>query len=400
MEPASQPEPRRPADTGAAVVPDPFAGPRRADGVLPFPAGDGETIPMLLRHADVRRAAKDWATFSSAAPFRVPIPSEEHLRNERQLPIEVDPPEHTEYRAIVEPFFRRARTPAYEARVAAITERLLDEACGRDAVEVVNEVALPLQSRALTVLLDVPESEAERWIRWGVHVFHGDDAAAKAAELDRYLHEQFDRAAAAPGTDFFSGLVQASWRGRPLNRSEMIGFANLTFAGGRDTIIHTVASVIGHLAAHPESLAFLRADPDRIVHAAEEFFRVFMPLTHIGRVCPAGADAEGVPVPPGGRVSLCWASANLDETAFDAAREVRLDRRPNPHVSFGFGPHLCLGAAHSRVVLRILLETLCRRVAGIELLAAMPRVERTAAFERPLGYESLRARFVPASDPA
>ncbi len=123
---------------------------------------------------------------------------------------------------------------------------------------------------------------------------------------------------------------------------------------------------------------------------------MFMPLTHIGRVCPAGADAEGVSVPPGGRVSLCWASANLDETAFEAAREVRLDRRPNPHVSFGFGPHLCLGAAHSRVVLRILLETLCSRVDGIELLAAVPRVERTAAFERPLGYESLRVRFVPA----
>jgi cytochrome P450 len=390
----------RDRETKPAEIPDPFAGPRRADGVLPFPAGDGETIPMILRHADVRRAAKDWHTLSSDAPFRVPIPSEEHLRHERQLPIEVDPPEHTDYRAIVEPFFQRARTPAYEARVAALTERLLDEVCGRAAIEAVAEFALPLQSRALTVLLDVPESEADRWIRWGVHVFHGDDGGRKAAELDGYLHEQFDRAAENPGDDFFGTLVRATWRGRPLTRSEMIGFANLTFAGGRDTIIHTVASVVGHLAAHPEALEFLRADPDRIVHAAEEFFRVFMPLTHIGRVCPAGGDVQGVAVPPGGRVSLCWASANLDETAFEAACEVRLDRRPNPHVSFGFGPHLCLGAPHSRVVLRVLLEALCRKVRGIERLAAVPRVERTAAFERPLGYESLSVRFVPISDGA
>ena len=383
-------------DAEAPEIVDPFAAARRVDGMLPFPAADGERIPMILRHADVRQAAKDWHTFSSDAPFRVPIPSEEHLRNERQLPIEVDPPEHTEYRRLVEPFFQRARTSAYEARVAALTDRLLDEACGRDAVEAVAEFVLPLQSRALTILLDVPEAEAERWIRWGVHVFHGDDGVRKAADLDRYLHEAFDRAAADPGDDFFSALVRADYRGRPLTRAEMIGFANLTFAGGRDTIIHTVASVIGHLAAHREALEFLRADPGRIVHAAEEFFRVFMPLTHIGRVCPAGAEVHGAVVPPGGRVSLCWASANLDEEAFEAPREVRLDRRPNPHVAFGFGAHLCLGAPHSRVILRTLLERLVARVRVIELLEARRRVEHTDAYDRPLGYESLTVRFVPA----
>jgi cytochrome P450 len=364
--------------------------------VLPLSTADGERIPMILRHADVRQAARDWHTFSSDAPFRVPIPSEEHLRHDRQLPIEVDPPEHTDYRRLVEPFFLRARTPAYEARVVALTDRLLDEACGRAGVEAVAEFALPLQSRALTILLDVPEAEAERWIRWGVHVFHGADGARKAAELDTYLHACLDRAAAAPGDDFFSALVRATFRGRPLTRAEMVGFANLTFAGGRDTIIHTVASVVGHLAAHPGALAFLREDPGRIVHAAEEFFRVFMPLTHIGRVCPAGAEVHGEVVPPGGRASLCWASANLDEAAFDAPREVRLDRRPNPHVSFGFGAHLCLGAPHSRVVLRTLLERLVVRVRSIELVAARPRVERTTAYERTLGYDALDVRFVGA----
>jgi cytochrome P450 len=381
-------------DTDTPQIPDPFAAARREAGVLPFPAADGERIPMILRHADVRQAARDWHTFSSDAPFRVPIPSEEHLRNDRQLPIEVDPPEHTDYRRLVEPFFLRARTPAYEARVVSLTDRLLDEACGRDTLEAVAEFALPLQSRALTILLDVPEAEADRWIRWGVHVFHGDDGTHKAMELDQYLHACLDRAAAAPGDDFFGALVKATYRGRPLTRAEMVGFANLTFAGGRDTIIHTVASVVGHLAAHPEALAFLRDDPGRIVHAAEEFFRVFMPLTHIGRVCPNGATVHGEVVPPGGRASLCWAAANLDETAFDAPREVRLDRRPNPHVSFGFGAHLCLGAPHSRVVLRTLLERLVVRVREIELVEARPRVERTAAYERPLGYDLLRVRFV------
>ena len=87
---------------------DPFHEARKQDGVLKCPF-QGETLPMILRHADVREAAKDWKTYSSDAPFRVPIPSEEAVRTMRQLPIETNPPEHTGYRAIVEPFFQRAK---------------------------------------------------------------------------------------------------------------------------------------------------------------------------------------------------------------------------------------------------------------------------------------------------
>ena len=375
---------------------DPFREHRQHDGVLPI-VDAGETIPMLLRHEDVRQAARNWQTFSSDAPYRVPIPSEESLRPDRQLPIETDPPDHTDYRALVEPFFLRARTPHYAARIRAIVDRLIGESLARDATEVVTQFALPLQSRALTVLLDVPETEADRWIAWGVHVFHGPDGRSQAGALDAYLHECFDRANAQPGDDFFSLLVKARFRDRPLSRSELVGFANLAFAGGRDTIIHTVACILGHLAEHPCDLGRLREDRSRITLASEEFFRVFMPLTHIGRVCPAGGDVQGVPVAPGGRVSLGWASANLDDTAFECPREIRLDRRPNPHVAFGFGPHLCLGAAHSRTLVRTLLEAVCDRVAGIELLEARPRVERTASYERSLGYDSLVARFTGTS---
>jgi cytochrome P450 len=120
-----------------------------------------------------------------------------------------------------------------------------------------------------------------------------------------------------------------------------------------------------------------------------------MPLSHIGRVCPVDTDVQGMQVKAGDRASLCWASANLDETVFEAADEIRLDRRPNPHVAFGFGAHLCLGAAHARTVVRTLLAVLCRRVAGIDLVSKQERVEHTAAYDRPLGYESLTVRFRP-----
>lgn len=381
-------------------IPDPFREKRRSDGVLGLPT-DKEVIPMILRHEDVRRAAKDWHTYSSDAPFRVPIPSEEDVRSVRQLPIEVDPPEQTDYRKLVEPFFLRAKQPAFVARVEELTDRLLAGALSRDSIEIVEGLALPLQSKALAILLDVPESEADLFISWGIHVFHvadGERGVHKGAALERYLNEQFDRAATNPGDDFYGVLTKASFHGRPLTREEMLGFANLMFAGGRDTVIYSVACAIGYLAERPEALEFLRADPDRIVHASEEFFRAYMPLTHIGRVCPVDTDVHGMQVKAGERATLCWASANLDEEVFEAADEVRLDRKPNPHVSFGFGAHLCLGAAHARTVMRVLLGLLCRRVGRVELISKRDRVEHTPAYDRPLGYESLVVRMHPLDE--
>ena len=374
---------------------DPFREARKQAGVLQCPF-QGEMIPMILRHADVREAAKDWKTFSSDAPFRVPIPSEEEVRTMRQLPIETNPPEHTEYRAIVEPFFQRAKQPDVIAKVDALIAGMLANALPREAVEIVNDFALPVQSRALTYLLNMPEAEADLWIGWGIHVFKVSGGPFKKGHtLENYLHAQFDRAEKNPGEDFFSALTKARYRGRPLTREEMMGFGNLTFAGGRDTIIHSISSIIGYFGSHPEALEYLRQDPKRIVHAGEEFFRVFMPLTHIGRVCPVDTEVHGVPVKSGDRVSLGWASANFDEAVFDAPEEIRLDRKPNPHISFGFGAHLCLGAPHARLLVRSLLQELVARVDKITVLQAKEHVENEARYQRSVGYDSLSVKFTP-----
>lgn len=372
---------------------DPFREARRKNGVLKCNF-QGEDVPMILRHADVRAAAKDWETYSSDTPFRVPIPSEEEVRTMRQLPIETNPPEHTDYRAIAEPFFQRSKSPEVIGQVEALINRYLDTALDRDEIEIVNEFALPIQSHALTYLLNVPESEADTWISWGIHVFKVTGGEFKKGNvLEDYLAAQLNRAEADPGDDFFSALTKATFQGRPLTREEMMGFANLAFAGGRDTIIHSISSVIGYFARHPERLDFVREDPKRIVHASEEFFRVFMPLTHIGRTCPVETDVKGVTVPPGGRVSLCWSSANHDEEVFDKPDEIQLDRKPNPHISFGFGKHLCLGAPHARTIVRTLLQILVDRIDQIEIQKAEEHVEHEQTFERTNGYDSLTVRF-------
>lgn len=376
-------------------IPDPFREARTKDGVL-VSKFQGEEVPMILRHEDVRKAARDWQTYSSDAPFRVPIPSEEAVRTVRQLPIETDPPDHTDYRAIVEPFFQRPKQPDMIAKVEALIEGKIAEALGKGTVEVVNEVALPIQSHALTYLLNVPESEATTYISWGIHVFKVSGGTFKKGNvLEDYLRAQLDRAAANPGEDFFSALTKATFRGRPLTREEMMGFGNLTFAGGRDTIIHSISSILAYFGRNAAALDYLREDPKRIVHASEEFFRAFMPLTHIGRVCPVETNVHGHTVKPGGRVSLCWASANFDEKVFDRADEVHLDRKPNPHLSFGFGEHLCLGAAHARLIVRTLLQKCVERVGSVTVLSEQKRVEVEERFERAVGYDTLSVRLTP-----
>lgn len=373
---------------------DPFAQARRAAGVL---ENDflGESVPLILRHRDIREAAADFRTFSSDAPFRVPIPSEESVRNVRQLPIETDPPDHGDYRAIVKPFFAAPKQPETIARVEALVAAMLDELLDAGPTEIVGDFALPLQSRALAILLGMPMDEADEWISWGQHVFRGPEGHSvdKGSLLDRYLQRQLDRAERTPGDDFFSGLVQAQFRGRPLTRDEMLGFANLAFAGGRDTVIASVSLAMAHLAEHPQDVERLRDDGRLIRSAAEEIFRIASPLTLIGRTCPHDTEINGVSVPAGGRVALCWASANRDEAVFENPDMLDIGRKRNPHVAFGAGNHTCLGASHARLVLRSLISRIAASSGSLRVLDSQACYETWPAYRRQNGFESLTMRY-------
>lgn len=371
---------------------DPFEAARRKCPVLETEF-QGEKIPMLLRHGAVREAAKDWERFSSDAPRRVPIPSEENVRSVRQYPIETDPPEHGEYRKLVEPFFRRPRQPEVQARIDALIQQLLGEALASDEVEIVRDFAVPLQSRALTYLLNVDEKEAETWISWGVHVFKEGDGEGKGSIMEQYCRSMFEAAAETPGEDFFSALNEAEFQGRRLTMEEKLGFANLTFAGGRDTVIHTISCIIAWFGEHPEALERLRENPNEVTTACEEFFRVFIPLTHIGRVCPHATEVHGAKVEAGGRISLGWFAANRDPEVFEDPNEVKTDRKPNPHIAFGFGAHNCLGATHARAIMRSLVRQMSEKVAAIEILDSAGSVEHERDYWRMNGYDRLLVKL-------
>lgn len=376
---------------------DPFEQKRKEAGVLPCDF-EGERVPMILRHADVKAATKDWHTYSSDAPRRLSFPTEEDVRSMRQFPLEVDPPEHGESRKIVEPFFARPKLPEVIAKMEAMVGKLVAEAVRQESIEMVRDFAVVLQSKALTYLLNVPEEEANVWIGWGTHVYRDcspEEKVERGRQFEAYLNAQFEKALAHPGDDLFSALNQATFKGRPMTRVEALGIANLAFAGGRDTVINSITGAIGYLGGHPEALEYLRADRRRIVNACEELFRYVSPLTHIGRVCPVATEVKGTTVKPKGKVSLCWSSANYDDAVFPDPHEVHLDRKPNAHMAFGFGIHLCLGAPHARLVLRTVLKALCDQVKRIEILKADEHYEVEAEYRRAVGYDALVARLVP-----
>jgi cytochrome P450 len=371
---------------------DPFREQREDTGVA-FMRAEGEDMPLVLRLRDIRKVCKDWQTYSSDDPFMIVPHSEADVRNVRQYPLETDPPDHPDYRTIIVPFFNRPNDAVYQAEMLAMVDDMIIDAISKETIEVVHEFALPLQSRALARLLNVDEAEANVWIGWGIHVFKDGDGITKGAQLNDYVGRKFVETADSAGDDMFSVLNRAEFRGRRLTEEEKYGYANLAFAGGRDTIIHSVSSIIAYLAGHPESLESLKANPALIATATEEFVRFVSPLTAIARKCPHGAELLSTEVPEGGRIGLCWPSANRDETVFDNPAEVVLERFPNPHVGFGFGIHRCLGAPQARLVIRNLLESICKNVESLRLIDEEPEIEVESSFTRQVGYKTLNVAF-------
>lgn len=376
--------------------PDPFEKARLDKGYGKMNDQD-DPVTMLLRHKDVRKSAHNYKTFQSGAqPGRIVVPSEVNIRDTRQIPFEVDPPVHGEYRAIVEPWFKRPLQPEYQEKLSVQISNLVDEIINKGTVEAVNGFALPLQSRALTLLLNTPFSEAETWISWGTHVFRSEGEALdgdKANILYNYIDDQIERAVKEPGDDMYSVLLSSDFQGRKLTKEEVKGVMVLTFAGGRDTVINAVTNSISYLAEHPESLERFRKEPEIIGKAVEEFIRYFSPLTQMGRVVTEDTQVCEHAIKADSRISLCWASANRDASVFENPNEIVLDRKINPHVGFGFSHHNCLGATHARQILKILLSTLAEKVANIEIVDGKENIEDLDEFKRKVGYDQINVKF-------
>jgi cytochrome P450 len=227
----------------------------------------------------------------------------------------------------------------------------------------------------------MPEAESDIWIKWGVNIFappvsgdSGDQPVADA--LVAYVAAQTDAAETLPPDSLFGVLARARLGGeRPLTREERMGFAHTAFAGGRDTIIGMITGIVALFAHHPEVRDAIARDPELARSATEEVVRLVSPLRVLTRVCPHGGTIDGVPVAKDQRIALCFGVASHDPAVFEDPDQFRIDRRPNPHLSFGAGPHTCLGNAHARLIARELMIELARRVRRIDIVEAIPEAE-------------------------
>lgn len=378
-------------------LPDPFEEARTKQGVLQVNDQD-ESVTMILRLKDVRKCAHKWKSFSSGntVPGRIVVPSEVNIRNIRQIPVETDPPNHKSYRALLDPWFKRPLDPTFQMELNGLIIELLEEALEKEEVEIVEGWALRLQSLALTLLLNVPREEAQTWVSWGTHVFRSEDSKldnSKAAKLDEYILQKIEEARKQPTDDLYSILLNSTIDGKHLSTEEIHGIVNLTFAGGRDTVINAISNAIAYFAEHPDALEQLRAHPEWINTAVEELVRYFAPLTQLGRISVEDTQVCEHAIKTGERISLCWASANRDSSVFEQPNEIHLDRKINPHLSFGFGIHQCLGATHARQILRTLLAALTTKVKSIEILDAEENIERMDQYKRKVGFHKLSVKF-------
>lgn len=338
----------------------------------------------LSRHADVRRAAKDWATFSSD------VQGDPDVRDYRQLPLEVDPPKHRRYRDLLEPFFGRISVSAMEPAIRAVCDsevRAFVAAGGGDAV---HNLAFPVVLHSLAVAFR-RTADLDEWRTWGIETWiTRPDGTRDGAHLDRYLGRVMTEARARPDSegDIFQRLAAARLDGRPLGDDEFRGLAGLVLAGGRDTVIKLIAGAVWHLARTPEDFAWLRADPTRLGPAIEEWLRWLSPLPRMTREVRQPSDL--VPERMGAAVQLDFMGANHDPDVFANPEEVLLTREPSGHLAFGSGPHTCIGAHLARmqahgvlgsllsVAESLALDGLCdlefEQVGAAEIPVAMRRI--------------------------
>lgn len=332
---------------------------------------------LLTRYHDVRNALLDWKTFSSGIPGVTSIPSSVR-RDFPEIPLEVDPPQHAKYREIETPWFSRASVTKLEADVRRIANELIDEFIGDGRADVVQQFAVPFVSRVLTVFLRLPDEDAADLTAWVSAIFHGrlsnpEGADRASAALIGYIDDTITDRRRHPTDDYFTMLTQATIDRRPLNDLEVRGYGVVTMTAGQETTVNGIGMSLWYLAEHPADKKRLMAEPALIPTAIEEFLRFMSPIQLLGRSTVQPVQVGGTEIPAGETVAMCYGAANVDDAIFERPEECIIDRRPNPHIAFGTGPHSCIGAHLARLEMRVAIEEIFRRIPDYHLEeATMP----------------------------
>ena len=313
-------------------------------------------MKIIKGSEQVRKAARDYEHYSSD------LQGDQDVRDYKQLPLEVDPPHHTELRAMLAPWFDRAAMPKYEEPFREIASNLIEGI--KDEVEVTHDLALQMIVQCLGVVFGRPQDVAE-WYSWGPDTWITDEDGIRHGDhLDRYLKKTFDELDENPTDDLFGVVNRSVVSGRELTRKEKYGIANLVLAGGRDTVVKLISGCLWHLANNEEHRSTLRNQPELIPDFISEMVRFLSPLPMMHRVDVAETTNPEEPK----YAWLSFISANQDSSVIKDPEQIRLDRGANPHLGFGYGRHSCIGMHLAQLEAKIILELWLAKFESWEVL--------------------------------
>jgi cytochrome P450 len=293
-------------------------------------------------------------------------------------PITSDPPVHTWARRLLLPAFGPSAIDAVTPVTRQLANQLIDAVIDRGEADAASEYAQHVPVRVIAQMLGVPLDDEETFTRWAVVILQEgltniNKAIGSVMELITYFGERAAERRAVPQgerpPDLLTLLVEAEVDGEPLTDRHVIGSCFLLLLAGIDTTWSAIGSSLWHLATHPEDQARLRAEPELMTTAVEEFLRFYSPVT-MARYVPEDIDFEGCPMRKGDKVLMTFPAGNRDPKMFEDADKFVIDRARNRHFAFGSGIHRCLGSNLARMELRVALEEWLRRVPTFELADA------------------------------
>jgi len=349
----------------------------------------------LMKHNDVVRAASDSDTFITSKQNVVP----KVAFTGRRPPLHLDPPEHTPYRRALNPLLSERRIKEFEPKVREICARLLDNMVAKRGGDICADFSARMPIEVFAHWMNLPADQADALAevgrRYNIAVQSNDMDATKETSLKLYdmardLVRQRKESPMDPSADAASALLAARVDGEPLPDEMIVGTIRQVLVVGIIAPTVVIGSIAVHLSRDRALQSKLRAEPQLIPEAMEEFLRLYTPYRGFARTAKTDVCIRGRNIPAGEPIALVYASANRDEEVFENAEEFQLGR-PNmkDSVAFGRGPHMCLGAALARLELIVALEELLARTKGFSVSGEVipTRFPEIGALRVPLAFE-------------
>jgi len=338
---------------------------------------------IFLRHTDVAEILQDrrFGAINSRYYDQQGWSDGPYIDWIRRTVVFLDPPDHDRLRGLLS----RAFTPRQVARVKPITEdiaeSLANDAADAREIDLYDTFAQKLPLQVICSLLAIPAIDFEAVGEWTAALSLATatpTAEARAATdrailcFDDYVTDQIVERRRRPGEDLLSALIAVEENGDKLSREELVAMVVQLLYAGHETTRNLIGNGMISLLDHPDQLATLRREPERITSAVEEILRFEPPILFLSRVAHDDVEVAGVRVRDGDLVHVNLASANRDPAVFDSPDRFDVGRAENRHLSFGWGMHFCMGASIARMEGRVALSALLRRFSRIELLGPRP----------------------------